>query len=192
MGMMSAAVLFLTAMNAAIKIIGPDYHPAQVAFVRNLIAAVVIVPFILKSGGGRVLRTRRPWAHAARSLGGVIGNILFFYSFVRLPLVEVMVISQAVPVIVALLAAMILKEKVGWRRWGAIVTGFIGVIVTIDPVGSVEPATWAAVGGTALWAGTILMMRSLGRTESPYAVAFYYMVTGTIMTAALQPWIWQY
>jgi drug/metabolite transporter (DMT)-like permease len=189
--MMLAAIGFLATMNVMIKLIGPGYHPAQVTFLRNMVAAMVIVPFILNSGGMTVLRTKRPWGHAARALFGVIGNICYFYAFVRLPLADVMVISQAVPLFVAMMAVVFLREQVGWRRWAAIGVGFIGVLVTLDPTGSVEPAALVTVVATIFWATTILLMRSLGRTESPYAVAFYYMVAGTLMTALVQPWIWR-
>lgn len=189
--MMVAAVGFFASMNVAVKLIGPDYHPIQVTFMRNLVAAIVIVPFILRTGGLSVLRTKRPWGHAARSLGGIIGTVLYFYAFVHLPLADVMVISQAVPLFVALLAVMILKEKVGWRRWAAISVGFVGVLVTLDPTGQIHPAALMTVLATAFWAGTILLMRSLGRTESPYAVVFYYMVAGAVLTAVALPWVWR-
>jgi len=189
--MMMAAVGFLGAMSVMIKLIGPDQNPIQVTFFRNIVAALVIVPFILKSGGITVLRTKRPGMHGARALCGVIGNILYFYAFARLALADVVVISQAVPLFVALMAVLFLGEGVGWRRWAAIAVGFVGVVITVNPTGEVAPATLATVVATVFWATTMLLMRSLGRTESPYAVAFYYMVAGTVMTALALPWVWQ-
>lgn len=188
---MMAAVAFLAAMNVAIKLIGPDYHPAQVTLLRNIVAAAVIVPFILKAGGVATLKTKRPWAHVARALNGTLGNILFFYAVARLAVADVMVISQAVPMFVAVMAVLVFKERVGWRRWAAISVGFLGVVVTVNPTGEVHPATLVTVVATMLWASTMLQLRSLGRTESPYTVVFYYMIAGTLMTAVLQPWVWR-
>ncbi|MBT6095663.1 MAG: DMT family transporter [Rhodospirillaceae bacterium] len=189
--MMMAAIGFLGAMSVMIKLIGPDYHPVQVTFVRNIVAALVIVPIILKNGGVQLLRTKRPWMHGARALFGVAGNVLYFYAFARLALADVVVISQAVPLFVALMAVVFLREAVGWRRWAAISVGFVGVVVAVDPTGTIETATLATVAATVFWATTMLLMRSLGRTESPYSVAFYYMVAGTLMTALALPWVWQ-
>ncbi len=189
--MMTAATGFFITMNTLIKLVGPSYDPIQVTFIRNLVASFVIIPFIVRAGGMRVLKTGRPWLHAARSIGGVVSTVLYFYAFVRLPLADVMVISQAVPLFVAMLAALILKEQVGRRRWAAISVGFIGVLVTLDPSGAIRPEAMVAVAATALWAMTVLVIRSLGSTESPYAVAFYYMVSGTLLTALVMPWVWR-
>ncbi|MDD9878408.1 MAG: DMT family transporter [Magnetovibrio sp.] len=188
--MMVAAIGFLSSMNLFIKLIGPDYHPMQVTFLRNLVAAAVILPFILRIGGAAVLKTRRPWMHGARALGGILGNACYFYAFARLPLADVMVISQAVPLFATALAVVFLNERVGWRRWTAIVVGFGGVAVAIDPTGAVSTASLVTVVATVFWASTILLMRSLGATESPYTVVFYYMAAGTVMAGLFMPWVW--
>ena len=188
---MMAAVGLLTAMNGVIKLIGPEYHPAQVTFLRNIIAAMVILPFILKTGGVKTLKTRRPGMHAARALSGFLANVFYFYAAARLPLSDVMVISQAVPLFVALMAVVFLREAVGWRRWAAIVAGFGGVLVTLEPTGEIHPAALATVAGTVCWATTILLLRTLGRTESPYTVVFYYMIAGTLVASLAQPWVWK-
>jgi drug/metabolite transporter (DMT)-like permease len=188
--MLASTGVFVT-MNTIIKLIGPGYDPILLTFIRNLVASLVIVPFIVHSGGMAVLRTNRPWMHAARSLGGVVSTILYFYAFVRLPLADVMVISQSVPLIVAMLAAVVLKEHVGMRRWAAICVGFVGVLVTLNPTAAIRPEVLVAIAAAAIWAVTILVLRSLGRTESPYTVVFYYMVSGTVLTALALPWVWR-
>ena len=188
--MMIAAIGVLSTMNVFVKMIGPDFHPMQVTFIRNLIAAAIIVPFILRAGGLGVLKTDRPWGHAARALGGVLGNVGFFYAFARLPLADVMVISQAVPLFATLLAVVFLREQVGWRRWSAILVGFAGVVIALDPSGTVGLASLATVFATLCWASTILLMRSLGATENPYTIVFYYMAAGTVIAALFMPWVW--
>ena len=188
--MLASTGVFVT-MNVIIKLIGPSYDAIQVTFIRNMVASLVVVPFIVHSGGLPILKTSRPWMHAARSLGGIVSTVLYFYAFVRLPLADVMVISQAVPLIVAMLAAVILKEQVGIRRWGAIFVGFIGVLVTLNPTTAIRPEVFVAIAAAAIWAVTVLVLRSLGRTESPYTVVFYYMVSGTVLTGMLMPWLWQ-
>lgn len=103
---------------------------------------------------------------------------------------DVVVISQAVPIFVAVLAVLLLGERVGWRRWLAILVGFSGVIVAIKPAGDFQTISLLAVAATGFWASTILFMRKLGETESPYAVAFYFMLIGAMVTGAAQPWVW--
>ena len=91
--MMVAAIGFLSSMNLFIKMIRPKFRPIQVAFIRNLIATIIILPFIVKVHGVGILRTKRPWGHAAPALGGVAGNACYVYAFARLPLANGMVIS---------------------------------------------------------------------------------------------------
>jgi drug/metabolite transporter (DMT)-like permease len=189
--MMIAAVALLTVMNVLVKLIGPDYHPTQVSFIRNVVAALVLLPLLLRSGGPAILKTRRPGTHFIRGLLGVAGNILYFFAFQHLAVGNVIVISQAVPLFVTVMAIVFLGETVGLRRWLAVTAGFIGVLIAVNPTGTVEAATLLAVVATGLWASTILLVRSLAATESPYTIAFYFMVLGALITGAVQPWYWQ-
>lgn len=188
--MMVAAVALLTTMNVFVKLIGTEYHPTQITFIRNAIAMVVIVPFLLRGGGMGILKTSRWQLHFARSIAGTAGNVLFFFAFQHMTVGDVIVISQAVPLFVTIFAVIFLSERVGIRRWLATSLGFAGVIIAINPAGDFASVSLIAVVATALWATTILLMRRLGTTESPYTVAFYYMLTGALVTACFQPWYW--
>ena len=104
---------------------------------------------------------------------------------------DVVVISQAVPLIVTIFAVLFLSERVGIRRWLAVSVGFLGVVIAVNPTGNFEATALLAVAATGCWASTILFMRKLGTTESPIAVAFYFMMICTLITAIFQPWVWQ-
>lgn len=189
--MMIIAVAMLVAMNTLVKLIGPDYHVFQIAFLRNVVAAFVLAPFVMRAGGIAALRTRRPGLQLLRSMSGLTGVCCFFFAVQRLPVAEVMVISQAVPLFVTALAVPVLRETVGWRRWSAVALGFTGVVLALGPVDQVSTAALVAVAGTALWSMTILTIRSLGATDSPAATTFYYMVFGTLVAGLVQPWVWK-
>jgi len=188
---MIVAVAMLVAMNTAVKLIGPDYHVFQVAFLRNLVAMFVLMPFVLRDGGVKSLKTRRPAMQLARSVTSLLGVCCYYYAVQRLPVADVMVISQAVPLFVTALAVPLLKETVGWRRWAAVAVGFSGVVLALGPVDQVSGAALFALAGTALWSLTFLSIRSLGATDNPSATTFYYMVFGTIAAGLVQPWFWK-
>ena len=189
--MMIMAVAILTGMNVMVKMIGTSYHPTQITFMRSLIAMMLIFPFLIKAGGLSLLKTKRPGLHLMRSLAGTLGNILYFYAFQRMTVGDVMVISQAVPLFVTIFAVLFLSERVGIRRWVAVLVGFLGVIIAIDPAGNFHVTSLIAVAATGCWASTILFMRKLGATESPYTVTFIFMTVCTTITACIQPWVWQ-
>lgn len=188
---MIAAVAMLVAMNSAIKLIGPDYHVFQIVFLRNLVAMFVVLPMVLRDGGTTAFRTKRPGMQLARSVTGVASVCCFYYAVQRMPVAEMIVISQAVPFVVTALAVFVLRESVGWRRWAAIVAGFVGVVVAMGPVEQVSNAALFALVGTCLWSVTFLLVRSLGATDSPSVTTFYYMVFGTVVMGLVQPWFWK-
>jgi drug/metabolite transporter (DMT)-like permease len=189
--MMIIAVAMLTAMSVLVKLVEISYHPVQITFMRSIIAMLFILPFVIKAGGISILKTKRAGLHLMRSLAGTLGNILYFYSFQRMAVGDVIVISQAVPLFVTIFAILFLGEQVGVRRWLAVLLGFLGVIIAIDPVGNFNATSLIVVAATGLWASTILFMRCLGTTESPYAVAFYFMAICSLITACVQPFVWQ-
>ena len=110
--LMIAAVASFTIMNVLVKLIGQDYHAIQLTFIRNFVAAIVLLPLLLRYGGFAILKTRRFSTHFYRCVLGVAGNTLYFFSFQILSVSDVIVISQAVPLFVTVLAIVFLGEIV--------------------------------------------------------------------------------
>ncbi len=188
--LMVAAVGLFASMNMFVKVIGNDYHPFQAVFFRNTIAAFLLIPFIMFSGGLGTLKTKRPIGHAFRALAGVGGNACYFTAYQYIPLADGMAIAMAVPIFATLFAVPLLGERVHWRRWAAIMVGFGGVLVALDPTGTIGTGSYFALAGTFFWALTIIFVRKLSTTESPYTIVFYYMITGSVIAACVMPWVW--
>lgn len=188
--MMLGAVAAFAAMNLTIKLIGDGYSAIQAVFFRNAIAAVMVVPLILKTTGLKGFRTRRPLGHAVRALAGVLGVGSYFHAVARAPLADVTAISMAVPIFATVMAIPFLGEKVGWRRWSAILVGFAGILVALDPTGSFNEGSLFALIGTFFWAVTIICVKRLSQSESPYTIVLYYMVTGAALTGLFLPSVW--
>ena len=188
---MLVATIALSSMTVFVKIIGPDFHPIQITFLRAVIVLLVLSPFILKSGVRDVVSTSKPVLHIFRALAGAASNILYFYCYQRMSIADVTVIGQAVPIFVCILATIFLQEKVGWRRWTAISFGFLGVVLVINPAGQIQIESLIALLATLLFASTFLFMRVLGKTESPTTVVFYYMSISVIVTGLAQPFVWK-
>ena len=188
---MILAVLSVTLMSVQAKIIGPDYHPIQIAFARGIIVLILLTPLIYKLGGINFLKTTKPFLHLFRSLSGLIGNLLFFYSLHRIPVADVTVISMAVPIFSSILAIIFLREIIGWRRWTAIIFGFFGVLIALDPSTDIKIASIIAVIATFMWSTTIIFLRILGTTENPVKTVFYFMLISVICTSCFQPFFWK-
>jgi len=188
--LMVIAVGLFSAMNTFVKLIGIDYHPFEAVFFRNVVASLLVIPFVLGSGGLRTLKTARPVGHLFRALAGITSNVCFFAAYQRIALADGMVVSMAVPIFATLLAIPLLGEKVGWHRWAAILVGFAGVLIALKPGGGIQTGSLFALGGTVAWAFTILFVKKLSVTESPYTIVFYYMITGAVIAAIAMPWVW--
>ncbi|MBT3359853.1 MAG: DMT family transporter [Rhodospirillales bacterium] len=188
--LMVVAVGLFASMNMLVKLIGTEYHPFEAVFFRNTVAAVLLIPFIMFSGGLGTLKTKRPLGHGLRALAGVGGNACFFTAYQYIALADGMAVAMSVPIFATLLAVPLLGERVDWRRWAAIMVGFGGVLVALDPTGSIGTGSYFALGGTVFWALTIIFVRKLSTTESPYTIVFYYMITGSVIAACVMPWFW--
>ncbi len=188
---MIVAVLSVTLMSVQAKLIGPEYHPIQIAFARGIVVLILLSPIIYKLGGINFLKTKTPFLHLFRSLSGLVGNLLFFYSLHRIPVADVTVISMAVPIFSSILAIIFLKEIIGWRRWTAIIFGFLGVIIAVDPSTDIKMASIIAVIATFMWSTTIIFLRILGKTENPVKTVFYFMLISVICTSFFQPFYWK-
>jgi len=176
------AMLFFSVNDSTIKFLSDSYALHQIVFVRSIIGIVfglvVIAPL---TGGIAQLRTRRLHLHLIRGSFVVFANMMFFLGLAALPLAEAVAIFFISPLIIATFSVLFLGERVGPRRWAAIVVGLIGVLVIVQPgtaafqAASLFPLT-AAFG----YASLHIMTRHLGRTESATALAFYIQVTFVI------------
>ena len=188
---MILAVFCVTIMSVQAKLVGIEYHAVQITFARAMVVIILLLPLIYKLGGIEFLKTNKPYLHFFRSLAGLTGNIMFFLAFQRLPVADVTVISQAVPIFSCIFAIIFLNEIIGWRRWLAILIGFGGVVIAINPTGSIAIASIYALIGTLMWSTTIIFLRLLGTTEHPVKTVFYFMLVSFILTSFFQPFLWK-
>ena len=187
---MVGAVGALAAMQMFVKLTGTTYSPFQAVFFRNAVACVLLVPVMLWRNGAASFRTDRPLGHFGRSLSGVMGNASFYFAYSQIALSDGMAIAMAMPIFATILAIPFLGERVGARRWTAIVIGFVGVLVALNPAGSFKIGSLFALFGTMLWALSLIQIKKLAQTESPFLIVFYYMVTGFLVSIVILPFVW--
>lgn len=189
--LMASSVAIFAAMDALVKDLGTRYPTLQVMFFRSLLAFVPIMLLVLHSGSLRELRMQNPTGHLLRSLVGVIAMFCFFYSYSRMPLAEVVAISFAAPVFVVALSVPLLGEPVGLRRWTAVVVGFIGVMIMLQPgPGLLKSIAVVPLLGTLFFALAMIVLRKLGRTETSASVAFTFTLSCTLVSACALPFVW--
>lgn len=122
-----------TTNDALIKIVTTDLNVGQVMFVRGLFASILIILIAWHQGALKMPRLALHPLVWLRALGEVGGTVFFIAALQQLPIANVSAVLQAVPLAVTMGAALFFGEGVGWRRWLAIIAGFIGVMIVVRP-----------------------------------------------------------
>tara|TARA_R110002124_G_scaffold287216_1_gene471493 strand:+ start:185597 stop:186403 length:807 start_codon:yes stop_codon:yes gene_type:complete len=181
-------------MNAGAKALqNADMHPIEVAFMRNLIAAMGVSAIIFIKGNHTLFKTDYLRGQLTRSAFGNVSLIVAFWTVSLLPLGDAAALWFSVPLIVLVMSALFLKEKVGPWRWGAVLVGFIAVCLIAQPALQMNNGLGIAVGTLSafLIATVSINLRHLGkRNEHPLTTTFYFLSSGTLFCGALLPFIW--
>jgi len=136
-GFMLAGTFFMSLNNAVLKWLTADYPPGQILFMRASFICIPIAFFIWRAGGWHSTRVVSVKGHALRAAFTVASAFFFVNGVKYLPLVDATAVTFAGPLFITILATIILGEKVGWRRWSAVIAGLIGVLIITRPTGDV-------------------------------------------------------
>lgn len=188
---MSMASLLLTIGDAGTKYLTAEYSVGQVLAIRQACALLVILPYIHWVSGWSALRVVNRTGVALRSLFFIGTTWLIVSSFAVLPLTLVTAIAFSSPIFVVALSTLVLGERVGPRRWLAVLAGFTGVLVIVRPGGSAFELVLILPVLAALSSGfRDLVTRHLARTETSIAILFWSMLAVVVASsfAAVAEW----
>jgi drug/metabolite transporter (DMT)-like permease len=158
-------------------------------WLRACAALIVLSPAIWRHRA-EFIRMERPWLQLVRVILSTLEVAAFFVATVYLPLADVVTYYLACPIFVTALSAIVLRERVGWRRWTAVLIGFAGVLIALRP--SAQTVSWPAMialGGSLSFSILMLITRSLRAT--PDIVMATSQFVGTFLLGALMsPFGW--
>lgn len=181
----------MVALDVSVRFLLEKYSLLQVVLLRCTFSAILILAIAAARGDLDRLRTKRPGWHAARSVLMTGSMLSFFYALSYLPLADIIIFAFAAPLVVTALSRPFLGEAVGPWRWGAVIAGFLGVLVVLRPgTGSVHPAAFFAVFGAVMYAGLSLTARKLAKTENSLSLSLYVFVVPWSVAAVGAPATW--
>ena len=187
---MILATLLFSIMHASIKHISSEIHPFEVAFFRNLFGLVVIAPWFIKYGI-KPLITNRIKLHFLRSVFNVIAMLTFFYALSVSPLAEVASLSFTAPLFATLLAIIFLGEKIGIRRSAAIIIGFIGAAIIVNPdYKTINMGHMCVLISASIWSVSLIFIKVLGKTESSVTITSYMVLFMIPLSAIAASFYW--
>jgi drug/metabolite transporter (DMT)-like permease len=174
-----------------VKVLSERYPVNEVTFFRNFFGLVPVLVMIAMSSGRRLLHAHRLAGHVWRSVIGVTSMMLGFWSYHLMPLADAVAISFAAPLMVTALSVPLLRERVGIHRWTAVIVGFGGVLVIVEPSSQVFSIA-ALVAISAAFAASLAMVtvRQLNRIDQPLTIVFYFTLLSTLFTALPLPFSW--
>jgi len=188
-GLMLLSIFMFSFGDAMGKFIVATYSVGQLLLLRGCAALIVLSPSIWRHRAQFML-LERPWLQLLRVALSTLEVAAFFLAAVYLPLADVVTYYLACPIFVTALSAIVLRERVGWRRWTAVLIGFCGVLIALRP--STQTISWPAVialGGSLSFAVLMLITRSLRAT--PDIVLASSQFAGTFLLGALlSPFGW--
>jgi len=181
---MLLGVILLVLNDALIKSLTLGYPVGQLLFLRGMFVMPWVLLLATRAGGLRALRVTNVRGQAWRGACVIAGSFLFVSGLRHLPLADAVAISFTGPLFITAMAPYALGEPVGWRRRGAVLAGFLGVLIMARPGG--EALQWAVLLplGAALCGGVRdLITRRIARSES--TVSMLFVTTSVVVLAGL-------
>jgi drug/metabolite transporter (DMT)-like permease len=189
---MAAGVFCMSVIDAVAKALVGGYALPQLVFVGRLPGPFFAIALALAGGGMASLTTRRIGWHVLRSLVTVVTTVSFFACLGLLPLADAVAIAFAGPLFMCALSVPMLRERVGPRRWAAILVGFVGVAIVLQPSGTgLGLGPLLALVAALAYALSINLSRLLSDTETSQSMLFWVSVFMLAGSGALLPFCWK-
>jgi drug/metabolite transporter (DMT)-like permease len=186
-----ASTVFLGVSDVTAKYLSATLPSIEIAWIRFLVFAMVMVPAMLPGSPLFALRTGRPGLQVMRGVALLGSSLLFISSLRFLPIAEASATGFVAPLFVTALSILFLKESVGLRRWLATAVGLFGVLIILRPGSSAfHPAAFFPLVSALCWACMLIMTRMMSGREAAITTMTYSAIAGVGILSALVPLVW--
>tara|TARA_Y100000590_G_C15661018_1_gene992614 strand:+ start:1 stop:813 length:813 start_codon:yes stop_codon:yes gene_type:complete len=181
----------LPIMDGFAKYLSSTIPILQITWSRYFFTVIIVLPVMLIFFRKNFTWTEKPKLQLIRGLLLFCANILFFYSISVISLAKALTLAFIAPLIVTILSPIILKEKVGIRRWAAVITGFFGSLIVLRPgFVDINLASIAALGTGILYGFYLIVTRKLHNSDHPLLTLLLTGVVGAVIGSMIMPTIW--
>ena len=178
-------------MDTIAKYLSSDLSFFQITWARYFFTVFFTLPFMFFFFRKNLTWTTQPKLQFLRGLTLFFANVLFFYSISIISMAKALTLAFVAPLITTALSPFILGEKVGFRRWSAVIVGFIGSLIVIRP-GFIDfnLASIAALGTGCFYGIYLIITRKLHSSDSPLLTLLLTGVVGLVFASFLVPVVW--
>lgn len=191
--LMLCAMAVLPFLDVVAKTLANQGMPIlQIVWARMAFGALLTLPATLRHGGLAALRPDRPAYHLLRATLLIAATFLFFSALKFLPIADALAIFFVQPLILTAISPVLLKERVGPRRWAAVAVGFIGTLIIIRPgFAELNPGTLLALGAGACLALYFAMTRRIAGQAPAIVTTFHTSLIGAVLLSLAVLPVWQ-
>ena len=190
-GLMTGSATVFAMKDGFAKHLAGIYPVAELVWAQYTLLLVMVLPFILWRYGRPGLMAKRPWSQMLRGALGVAMVALFYLAIQDIPLADATALAFISPVVVTLLSPWILKEKVGLRRWAAVIIGFGGILLIVQPgFQEIRIGTVYGLASGVVFALFQIATRKLAQQETPMVTVLYTALVGAVALNIFAPLYW--
>ena len=185
------AWVMLPIMDGFAKYLSAELPVLQITWARYFFTVAFTLPIMFFFFRENLVWTDKPKLQFIRGLILLTANICFFYAISVISLAKALTLAFVAPLIVTAFSPIFLGEKVGFRRWSAVIIGFIGSLVVIRP-GFVEInlASIAALGTGIMYGFYLIITRKLSTSDNPLLTLLLTGVVGAVIISCVMPFVW--
>ena len=183
--------MILPVMDGFAKYLSADLPVLQITWARYFFTVAFTLPVMFFFYKKQLVWSDRPKLQILRGLILLCANICFFYAISIIPLAKALTLAFVAPLIVTAFSPMLLGEKVGVRRWTAVIIGFIGSLVVIRPgFLEINLASLAALGTGIMYGFYLIITRKLSTSDNPLLTLLITGLVGGVIVSFIAPFIW--
>lgn len=190
--MLATSIVVFPMLNSSVKYLAEDYSLVQIIWVRSIVHFLWMVVLFMPAMGWQLFATKRLGLQLTRSLLQLVALIAFVIGLMFIPITTVTAIYFTGPLMVVALAVPLLGERVGMRRWLAVLVGFIGALVIIRP--GFEGTHWAAlsiIASALFYAIFQILTRRVADHDDYRVTSVYTIVVALVVSSAAVPFFWE-
>ncbi len=185
------AWVMLPIMDGFAKYLSSDLPVLQITWARYFFTVAFTLPIMFFFFRKNLVWTDKPKLQLIRGLILLTANVCFFYSISIISLAKALTLAFIAPLIVTAFSPIFLNEKVGFRRWSAVIIGFIGSMVVIRPgFMEINLASLAALGTGVMYGFYLIITRKLSSSDNPLLTLLLTGVVGAIIISFVMPFVW--
>ena len=185
------AWVMLPIMDGFAKYLSSDVPVLQITWARYFFTVVFTLPIMFFFFRKNLVWTDKPKLQLIRGFIFLTANVCFFYSISIISLAKALTLAFIAPLIVTAFSPIFLGEKVGFKRWSAVIIGFIGSMVVIRPgFMEINLASLAALGTGVMYGFYLIITRKLSSSDNPLLTLLLTGVVGAIIISFVMPFVW--